>query len=122
MDESESGLVSAKALASILGTSTIKILKWFHDGVIPAEVAEGRVYRFDPEKVRLVLRHRAAKRAEDELRPRRRLSYFEPPPLKQVSSAPEQAPQPSVFMAEYNARKAKERETQRIARRREHGR
>lgn len=33
-----------------------KVLQWYHDGVIPAEVAVGKVYRFDGAAVALALK------------------------------------------------------------------
>lgn len=119
MDGKESRIVTAKELASMIGISMSKILTWYHEGVIPAEVAEGRVYRFDPEKVLLILKHRAAQRAEDETRPRRAKTYFprvDMPPRKRpphASKSAERGPidppsEPYAFMEMMRAREARE--------------
>lgn len=47
-------------LAAELGIYSKKVLEWYHAGKIPAEIAEGRTYRFDLAKVRAALAERAS--------------------------------------------------------------
>ena len=56
-------LFTAGEIAQKLKTSSKTILEWFHSGLIPAEVAEGQIYRFDLAKVRAALAERAKKGA-----------------------------------------------------------
>jgi hypothetical protein len=44
-------LLTAKELAAHFNTTPSTIFSWYHDGTIPAEVAVGKVYRFDLERV-----------------------------------------------------------------------
>jgi len=44
-------LLSAGELAKRLGTTPSILLTWYHEGKIPAEVAEGVFYRFDKDAV-----------------------------------------------------------------------
>jgi hypothetical protein len=53
-------LKSARATGRELGLSATKVLELEAAGVISAEIHEGRLIRFDVEKVRKVLRKRAA--------------------------------------------------------------
>ncbi len=53
--------VNATEMGKLVGLSRQKIVALHEDGAIPAEVAEGRTYRFDPDKVRAALAARAAK-------------------------------------------------------------
>jgi len=55
-------LLSPKQLAAKLGTTNKTILEWYHAGIIPAEVALGKIYRFDEPKIRAVLAKLAAER------------------------------------------------------------
>lgn len=55
-------LLPPRRLAEILGVSPVTILEWYHAGKIPAEIAEGRIYRFDEQKVRTALAQRATKK------------------------------------------------------------
>ena len=57
-------LMTPKELAAHFKTTTSTILSWYHDGTIPAEVATGKVYRFDLERVS----HALAKGAEKSVR------------------------------------------------------
>lgn len=45
--------------------SSDTVLRWFHEGKIPAVVAEGQIYRFDGEAVAKALRARARKKAKE---------------------------------------------------------
>jgi excisionase family DNA binding protein len=51
-----------KQLAEHLNTSVPTALSLYHRGVIPAVVAEGRVYRFDLDEVDSVLESRAKRK------------------------------------------------------------
>ena len=42
-------------------TTTPTFLSWYHKGIIPAEVATGRVFRFDLDRCAEALREHAAK-------------------------------------------------------------
>jgi excisionase family DNA binding protein len=44
-------LLTPKELAAHFKTTRSTVLAWYHDGTIPAEVAVGKVYRFDLERV-----------------------------------------------------------------------
>ena len=58
---SEAGsLETASQIAARYVVTRFTVLKWFHDGVIPAEVAVGRVIRFRPEQVAEALERRTA--------------------------------------------------------------
>lgn len=52
-------LFSARALANELGMTHTAILRLYRDEVIDAEIHEGRLIRFDLEKVRVALAKRA---------------------------------------------------------------
>lgn len=56
----QDSLLTPGQMGKALGTTNKTILEWFHAGKIPAEVAEGAVYRFDPAKVKEALAERAA--------------------------------------------------------------
>ena len=53
------GLLSARALANEFGMTHTAILRLYRDEVIDAEIHEGRLIRFDLEKVRVALAKRA---------------------------------------------------------------
>lgn len=44
-------LLTAEEVAERYQVKRQTVLQWFHQGIIPAEVAVGKIYRFDPEKV-----------------------------------------------------------------------
>ena len=52
-------LFSARALANEFGMTHTAILRLYRDEVIDAEIHEGRLIRFDLEKVRVALAKRA---------------------------------------------------------------
>lgn len=55
------GLLNATDMGRALGgISRQNVVNWYHQGIIPAVVAEDRLYRFDREDVRRVLAERAA--------------------------------------------------------------
>jgi hypothetical protein len=56
-----SNFVTPEQLAKIYAVSSAQVLVWYHSRIIPAEVAEGRVYRFDSAKVARALAKRARK-------------------------------------------------------------
>jgi predicted site-specific integrase-resolvase len=58
-------LLNPKQLSATLCVSSVTILSWYHARIIPAEIAEGRIYKFDLEKVRSALAERAQKRQEE---------------------------------------------------------
>lgn len=124
MAEEDSKIVNDKELAAMLGVNRATITTWYHEGIIPAEIAEGRIYRFDPEKVRLVLRHRAAKRVEGRQNCQRSMGYFlddpprsSPSPPKPKERGPFDPPSnPYAFMEMIRAREARERRESKPAR------
>lgn len=54
-------LATAEEMAEHYGVARSTFLAWFHEGKISAEVAVGKVYRFDPERVAADLREAAEK-------------------------------------------------------------
>lgn len=52
-------LVTPEELAARYAVAKSTVLDWFHQGKISAEVAVGKVYRFDAEKVAADLRAEA---------------------------------------------------------------
>jgi hypothetical protein len=52
-------LLSARSIANELGMTHTAILRLYRDEVIDAEIHEGRLIRFDLEKVRTALAKRA---------------------------------------------------------------
>lgn len=56
--------VNATEMGAILGITAKTVVDWHKAGKIPAEVAEGRLYRFDAEKVKAALRQRATGKAD----------------------------------------------------------
>ena len=58
-------LSTPQQLAEAIGVSKSVILTWHREGRIPAEVCEGRVIRFDAERVKATLAKRAAKQAKE---------------------------------------------------------
>lgn len=61
----KSAFVSASQAAKALGTSSATILGWYREGYFPAEIAEGRVFRFDLRKVKAALAERAKRHQEN---------------------------------------------------------
>jgi len=59
-----SALLNASQLAKALGVSCATTTAWAKAGVIPIEIHEGRLYRFDLEKVKAALAERAARKEE----------------------------------------------------------
>ena len=53
-------LLTPKEVAAHFHTTSKTVLEWCHVGPIPAEVAEGRLYRFDLEKVKIALATRSS--------------------------------------------------------------
>jgi len=58
-------LLTPEELAGRYAVKKSTILGWFRQGKIPAEVAVGKVYRFDPERVAEALREAAEDRRVD---------------------------------------------------------
>lgn len=58
MKEAFLELLTPKQLATELGTTVSTILQWYHDGKVPAEVAEDSCYRFDKKAVNEALETR----------------------------------------------------------------
>jgi len=56
-------LMSATKIGKHLGLSHHGVISLYERGAIPAEIAEGRLYRFDLEKVKAALAARALKGA-----------------------------------------------------------
>ena len=59
-----SELLNQQQLCKALGISDFTVRAWLRDGVIPAEINEGKTLRFDIEDVRAALKKRAAKKAK----------------------------------------------------------
>jgi DNA-binding transcriptional regulator YhcF (GntR family) len=57
-------LISARAVARHLGLDGSTVLRLYRQGVIEAEVYEGRIIRFDLQKVRTTLAKRAMQNRE----------------------------------------------------------
>ena len=58
-------LMTPEELAGRYAVAKSTILEWFRQGKIPAEVAIGKTYRFDPERVAAALREAAQDRRGD---------------------------------------------------------
>lgn len=56
---SDGPLTNAKATAAALGIHPSQLSRLMHDGAVTPEIREGRMVRFDVEKVRKQLRKRA---------------------------------------------------------------
>jgi len=56
-------LLTPREMGAVCKVTSAQVLQWHHAGVIPAEIAEGRVYRFDAAKVAKALAKRASKPA-----------------------------------------------------------
>lgn len=54
-------LLNATQLAKHLGVDQSQVSRWRKDGIIPAEISEGRCHRYDLNRVREHLAKRAAK-------------------------------------------------------------
>lgn len=59
-------LLTPKELGDIYKTTTNTILKWYRSGCIPAEVAEGSIYRFNLHDVQQALKQSALTRMQKE--------------------------------------------------------
>ena len=57
-------LLSARELGRRMGVTNPKVMAMFRDGIIPAEIAEGVLIRFDEAKVRRILARRAERTAD----------------------------------------------------------
>ena len=55
-------IVRAPDLARKYEVTSQTVLEWFHQGVIPAVVAVGKIYRFDEQEVEQALRQAAVSR------------------------------------------------------------
>ena len=67
-----SDLINASLLAAALGVAVATITAWAKKGIIPAEIHEGRLYRFDLARVKAALAERApnlVKQSSPELPP-----------------------------------------------------
>jgi excisionase family DNA binding protein len=56
-------LMTPKEIGKIYQVSADTVLRWHHEGKIPAVVAEGQIYRFDGEAVAKALQLRARQKA-----------------------------------------------------------
>jgi predicted site-specific integrase-resolvase len=57
-------LLNASALAKALCVTCTTITAWVKKKIIPVEIHEGRIYRFDVTKVKAALAERAARRED----------------------------------------------------------
>jgi excisionase family DNA binding protein len=53
--------VTARQIAARYSVTKPTVFNWLHAGVIPARVAVGRIFRFDPDEVDAALEQRSAK-------------------------------------------------------------
>jgi predicted DNA-binding transcriptional regulator AlpA len=81
--------VSARQTAKALGTSSNSIMAWYRAGYFPAEIAEGRLFRFDVEKVRAALALRATRHQATS-------DWVPPQPEKPEVEAPRAVTEPEV--------------------------
>lgn len=58
-----SGRATPRQVADHLSVTVPTVLRWWREGVIPAKVAVGRVYRFDLDEVDAALAERSRKGA-----------------------------------------------------------
>ena len=61
MKVAEAKLLTPEEVGEVYQVSGRTVRDWFHAGLIPAEVAAGRVFRFDLERVRDALAANAEK-------------------------------------------------------------
>lgn len=59
-----SELLTPAGIAKIYGVSSKTVLRWLAAGLIPAEINEGQVIRFDADEVSAALRKNANKKAK----------------------------------------------------------
>jgi len=57
-------LATPRELAAKYGVALSTFLSWHHAGIFPAEVAVGKIYRFDPDQVDAGLKRHARKAAK----------------------------------------------------------
>ena len=57
-------LLTPAQIGQIYDVTSDTVLKWYHSGVIPAEVAQGQVYRFSADEVAAALKRNALKKAK----------------------------------------------------------
>lgn len=57
-------LLKPGELAAALSVTTPTVLQWYRDGIIPAKIAVGRIYRFDFAEVEEALAARSKPQAE----------------------------------------------------------
>jgi excisionase family DNA binding protein len=57
-------LLGTKEMAARMGTTGSKLLRWYHEGKIPAEIAEVGHYRFDEDAVLKAMEYRKARLEE----------------------------------------------------------
>lgn len=65
MIDQADGLVTPDQLGKIYQVSGRTIRRWHDEGRFPAEVAEGKVLRFDPDQVAVALKRRARKASKE---------------------------------------------------------
>ena len=62
-------LATPRELAAKYGVALSTFLGWHHAGIFPAEVAVGKVYRFDPDQVETGLKRHARKAGKKSRQP-----------------------------------------------------
>lgn len=55
------GRATARQIAARYGVTKPTVFNWLHAGIIPAEVAVGRIFRFDMDKVDAALAQRSGR-------------------------------------------------------------
>lgn len=57
----DSALTTPRELSAKYGVAVSTFMAWYHAGIFPAEVAVGKVYRFDADQVEAGLKRHARK-------------------------------------------------------------
>lgn len=60
---------NAKETGRIIGVDPGTILRSYRNGIIPAEIASGQCYRFDPDAVRAAFKAHAEKKQKEGPKP-----------------------------------------------------
>ncbi len=58
-DAPNSNHTTPRQLANRYAVTVPTVFNWFHAGIIPAKIAIGRIYRFDPDEVDAALMRRS---------------------------------------------------------------
>jgi len=64
MSAEPDGLMTPDELGKIYKVTGRTIRQWHQDGIIPSEVNQGKILRFDPDEVAAVLKKNARKKSK----------------------------------------------------------